>query len=179
MRRFLAVSPHSTRRETDSSIRPAATITAASIIAQLARVHPDRAEALLQKLGAAQAAPDAGNAQRTFVADALAEATHDPLPSGPVIFAHPLGVTDSARRRFNIGPFTPRTPGAAVFSAMFNPANWDRSTAVNAPGQSESPDNTHFADLAKFWINGERVPLVFSDQAVQANAETTLTLVPQ
>ena len=174
-----ALKSQRTPLETDSSARPAAAMTAASVITQLARVHPDRAEALLQKLQAAQAASDAPAAQRTLVADAIAEAAHDPLPSGPVIFAHPLGVTDAARRRFNVGPLTPRIPGAAPFSARFDPANWDRSGAVNAPGQSESPDSAHFADLATFWISGERVPLVFSDQAVQANAETTLTLVPR
>jgi acyl-homoserine lactone acylase PvdQ len=174
-----ALQGHSAPLETGSPTRPAPAMTAASVITQLARVHPDRAEALLQKLAAAQPASDGRKAQSTLVADALAAAAHDPLPSAPVIFAHPLGVTDSARRRFNIGPLTPHIPGAAPFSAIFDPANWDRSSAVNAPGQSGSPDSTHFADLAKFWISGERVPLVFSDQAVQANAETTLTLVPR
>ena len=96
----------------------------------------------------------------------------------PVVFAHPLGITDASRRRFNVGPLTPRAPGASPFGTAFDPADWDRSRAVNPPGQSGSPDSAHFADLAKLWAAGESVPLAFTDAAVQANAETTLTLMP-
>jgi penicillin amidase len=102
--------------------------------------------------------------------------------SGPqnesAVFAHPLGITDAARRRFNVGPLTPRGRAAAPFSATFDAADWDRSSAINAPGQSGSPESPHFADLAKIWAAGESFPLAFSDRAVQVNAETTLTLIP-
>jgi penicillin amidase len=109
-------------------------------------------------------------------------------------FAHPLAVTDAARRRFTVGPF-PR-PGyadtllstsgrgfeaavGASFSAVFDLSRWDASIAENAPGQSEYPASAHFADLARLWSTGQSFPLVFSDAAVRANAETTLTLVPR
>jgi acyl-homoserine lactone acylase PvdQ len=174
-----AIKGPSTSRGTPSSTHSATRVTGAAVIARLARLHPDRADKLLQKLETAQSAPGARTVQGALVVDALAEATREALLSGPVIFAHPLGVTDAARRRFNIGPLTPRIPAAAPFSATFNPADWDRSSAVNAPGQSGSPDSAHFTDLAKLWVSGESVPLVFSDRAVQANAETTLTLVPR
>ena len=97
----------------------------------------------------------------------------------PGVFAHPLGITDAARRRFNIGPLTPGADVAAPFSATFDAADWDRSSAINAPGQSGSPDSAHFSDLAKIWAAGEYVALAFSDRAVQANAEATLTLKPR
>ena len=48
----------------------------------------------------------------------------------------------------------------------------------NAPGQSESPDSPHFADLAGLWAAGEYFPLAFTEAAVNANAKSTLTLVP-
>ena len=111
-----------------------------------------------------------------------------------VIFSHPLGATEAARRRFNIGPFaragyaetllsiSGRRSDASVgasFSAVFDAADWDRSIAQNAPGQSESRDSAHFADLAKLWGTGEYFPLVFSEAAVTANAESTLTLMPR
>jgi penicillin amidase len=64
------------------------------------------------------------------------------------------------------------------FRAIFDVADWDRSVAMNAPGQSGSPTSPHFADLAALWVKGEYFPLVFSEEAVQAHAETTLTLVP-
>ena len=51
--------------------------------------------------------------------------------------------------------------------------------AQNAPGQSESPASPHFADLAKLWSEGQYFPLAFSEGAVTAAAESTLTLAPQ
>ena len=114
------------------------------------------------------------------------------LPS--VVLAHPLAITDAARRRFNVGPFarpgysetvmltTARRADEAVgasFSAIFDTADWDRSIVQNAPGQSESPASPHFADLATLWAEGTYFPLVFTDVAVAANAESTLTLVPR
>lgn len=99
-------------------------------------------------------------------------------PGEPVVFAHPLGITEASRRRFNIGPLTPQALGAPPIGVAFDPSDWDRSRAVNAPGQSGSPDRVHFADLATLWAAGENVPLAFSDAVVQANAESTLTLIP-
>jgi penicillin amidase len=108
------------------------------------------------------------------------------------IFAHPLGITETTSR-FNVGPFeragyaetllstSGRAPDARVgasFRAIFDTADWDRSIAINAPGQSESPDSPHFADLAGRWAAGEYLPLAFTDAAVNANAKSTLTLVP-
>ena len=49
---------------------------------------------------------------------------------------------------------------------------------MNAPGQSENPDSPHFSDLASVWSAGDLFPLAFSDAAVEAHAETTLTLLP-
>jgi penicillin amidase len=110
------------------------------------------------------------------------------------LFRHPLAITESARKRFDVGPFARpgyadtvmstggtqlEQSGGASFGAIFDLADWDRSMATNAPGQSGSPTSPHFADLAKIWAAGEYFPLPFSETAVQASAETTLTLVPR
>ena len=98
---------------------------------------------------------------------------------GDAVFAHVLGITPRARSRFNIGRLA-RAPGDdSQIRATFDPADWDRSRSTNAPGQSESPSSAHFADLAASWSRGEAFPLAFSDAAVQANAKSTLTLVPR
>jgi len=109
-----------------------------------------------------------------------------------IIFAHPLGITE-ATRRFNVGPFeragytetlssiSGRLPDSAVgasFRAIFDTADWDRSIVINAPGQSELPGTAHFEDLAGRWAAGEYFPLAFTETAVNANAKSTLTLVP-
>lgn len=104
-------------------------------------------------------------------------------------FRHPLGI-GAAASRFNVGPF--HLPGYAdtVFSvsadgrvgpsfrAVFDLADWDRSVATLAPGQSESVGSPHFADLAASWAAGDYFPLPFSAPAVAAAAEATLMLIP-
>ena len=113
--------------------------------------------------------------------DALAEALRDRAwPAGrPVLFAHPLGVTAAARRRFNVS--APAPPGGAAdpLAIVFDAADWDRTTAINAPGQSGSPESPHFADLLTLWSEGQSFPLAFSERAVQARAVATLTLTPR
>lgn len=111
-----------------------------------------------------------------------------------VTFAHPLGISDRPARRFNIGPFAAggysetvlsiSSPGRGPsigpsFRAIFDLGDWDRSLAMNAPGQSGSPGSPHFGDLAAGWAAGQYFPLAFSDRAVQANAQNTLMLVPR
>ncbi len=110
-----------------------------------------------------------------------------------VAFKHPLAVGEAARRLFNVGPF-PQGGNAetvmssysrqgvdigASFREILDVSDWDRSVVTSAPGQSGSPRSAHFSDLAKLWAAGEYFPLVFSDAAVQASAESTLLLYPR
>ncbi len=119
---------------------------ATQILLDALRAHPDRADALLQTLAAASSLPDSLTAQRAALVDALAEALRErALPaSGSVLFAHPLGVTDAARRRFNVLAHPPAGAARDPFAMTFDPADWDRSTAINAPGQSGSPESAAF-----------------------------------
>jgi penicillin amidase len=110
-----------------------------------------------------------------------------------VLFTHPLAITQASRRLFNVGPFEPGGYDATVnsyatrsnvdigasFRQIIDVADWDRSVATSAPGQSEWPRSPHFSDLAKLWAAGEYFPLSFSDRAIQSNTETTLTLQPR
>jgi penicillin amidase len=100
-------------------------------------------------------------------------------PAAAVVFAHPLGVTAAARRRFNLTANSRAGAATDPLAMAFDVADWDRSTAINAPGQSESPDSPHFADLVTLWAEGQRFPLAFSERAVGANAAATLTLIPR
>jgi penicillin G amidase len=96
------------------------------------------------------------------------------------VFAHVLGASAAARKRFYIGPLNrPADDDDSPVQAILQLDDWDRSRAMNAPGQSGSADSPHFADLARLWSAGEYFPLAFTDEAVQANAEATLMLVPQ
>jgi hypothetical protein len=145
------------------------------------RLHPDRADALLQKLSALSSSRDSLTAQRGVLVDLLAEALRErALPSGAsVLFAHPLAVSPPARSRFNLVAQTPAGGTGDPFAIVFDPREWDRSTAVDAPGQSGSPESSHFADLAALWSQGKTFTLAFTEAAVQAHAKETLTLTPK
>jgi acyl-homoserine lactone acylase PvdQ len=155
---------------------------APSPLAALARLQPARADALLRDLAAVVPGRQATRAnavqrQRAATVNALADAMPATTPA-PSTFTHVLGISDPARRRFNVGPLRPSSADARTFAIAFETSDWDRSAAMNAPGQSASPDNPHFADLARVWASGGSIPLAFSDRAVQASAESTLMLVP-
>jgi penicillin amidase len=145
------------------------------------RAHPDRGDALLQKLAAASSLPDSLTAQRAALVDALAGALRESMltASEQVLFAHPLAVTDAARRRFNVLAAAPAGAARDPLAMTLDAADWDRSTAIDAPGQSGSPESPHFADLAALWSDGKTFTLAFSERAVQAHADVTLTLRPK
>ncbi len=99
--------------------------------------------------------------------------------SREAVFGHVLGVSAARRQRFNIGPVKRPHDDDSPVRMVLEPSDWDRSRAMNAPGQSGSPDSAHCADLVRLWSAGDYFPLAFTDSAVQANAEATLTLVPR
>ncbi|MBU1377606.1 MAG: penicillin acylase family protein [Alphaproteobacteria bacterium] len=67
--------------------------------------------------------------------------------------------------------------GASVRLVM-DVGAWDNSMAINTPGQSGDPASPHYRDLFPLWAAGAYVPLRFSRAAVEADAETVMTLTP-
>jgi penicillin amidase len=116
--------------------------------------------------------PRGGSVKSEDAASASTTAGSDAL------FAHPAAVTAAARQRFNIGPLGRPADDDSPVRAVLDAKDWDRSRAMNAPGQSESPESPHFSDLATLWSSGELFPLVFSQAAVDSHAVATLTLNP-
>jgi penicillin G amidase len=55
----------------------------------------------------------------------------------------------------------------------------DASVGTHTVGQSGNPASPHFNDLYPLWSKGEYHPLPFTRAAVEAAAESTLTLVPE
>jgi penicillin amidase len=71
-----------------------------------------------------------------------------------------------------------RVTHGASFRMVVDVGDWDRSVAINAPGQSGAPDSAHYDDLAPLWAAGEYVPLPYSEAAVDAATETVIRLLP-
>ncbi len=70
-----------------------------------------------------------------------------------------------------------QTAGASVRLVM-DVGAWDNSMAINTPGQSGDPQSPHYRDLFPLWAAGAYVPLRYSRAAVEADAETVMTLTP-
>ena len=66
----------------------------------------------------------------------------------------------------------------ASYREIFDVADWDRSLAINVPGQSGQPGSPYYDNLLKLWAENEYFPLAFSDRAVRAAAKYRLTLRP-
>jgi penicillin amidase len=149
---------------------------------------------------------DPAQARDRLLLDALADAVarvranspgEQRLPTWGMVhrltFRHPLAITAAGRARFEVGPFEMAGYGSTVFSTypsrdvtggapfrqIVDLSDWDRSLWINAPGQSGSPGSRHFADLAKPWAANDYFQMPFSDAAVAAAAEATLTLTPR
>lgn len=66
----------------------------------------------------------------------------------------------------------------ASYREILDTANWDRSVAINTPGQSGRVGARHYADLMPLWDDGRYFPLLYSRQAVERAAVERLTLEP-
>jgi penicillin amidase len=152
---------------------------APSSLGRVARRDPARAAALIRALQETSKQADGLAAARALIVNAVADSMRDEgAARSPVLFVHPLAISEATRRRFNVGPLRPDLPDTQLFLISSNPADWDRSTATNPPGQGGAPSSKHYADLAQMWRQGTPVPLAFSDGAISGAAESTLTLAP-
>lgn len=69
--------------------------------------------------------------------------------------------------------------GGASYREILDTADWDRSLAVNTPGQSGQPGSPHYSDLLPLWDQGQYFPLSYSRKMVEMNAQDRLVLTPQ
>ena len=111
-------------------------------------------------------------------------------------FRHSLDGFPGAKSLFDLGPIARpgdgntvnatggdasgfQQRGGASFREILDLSNWDKSLAINTPGQSGSPGSRHYSDLLPFWSAGQYFPLVFSKDAIEQNSEDVLTLDPE
>jgi penicillin amidase len=75
------------------------------------------------------------------------------------------------------GPDFRQTIGS-TFRMVIDVGEWDRSRAINSPGQSGDPRSPHYIDLFGPWAAGSSFPLVYSRAAVEANLDRRICLRP-
>ncbi|MBS1820347.1 MAG: penicillin acylase family protein [Acidobacteria bacterium] len=143
---------------------------------------------------------DIGPWRDILLVDALADAADQvrPPPGPPgegggaavrVILSHPLGVFALGQKRFDVGPypldghtdtvFTTDGRRGPVFRLIQNPADWNGTLVVNAPGQSGSPSSLHYDDFAARWAAGSMVNLVFARERLPQDKVQVLRLEPK
>jgi penicillin amidase len=110
-------------------------------------------------------------------------------------FQHPLDSVPGAAALFDRGPMKRSGDGEVVqatafrddsfdqilgasYREIFDLADWDRSVAINVPGQSGQPQAKHYDDLLPLWIEGKYFPLSFTKGAVDAVTTDVLYLTP-
>jgi penicillin amidase len=112
-------------------------------------------------------------------------------------FRHSLDQQPGAAATFDLGPlprpgdeYTVNATGfdeswgswqqieGASYREILDTSDWDRSVAVNAPGQSGQPGSPHYSDLMPLWDSDHYFPLSYSQQAVERNTLDRLTLLP-
>ena len=69
--------------------------------------------------------------------------------------------------------------GGASFREILDLSDWDRSLAINTPGQSGVPGTQHYSDLLPLWAEGKYFPLLYSREAVEKSMEQRFVLQPQ
>jgi penicillin amidase len=66
----------------------------------------------------------------------------------------------------------------ATFRMVLDVGSWDDSVAMNSPGQSGDPSNSHYRDLFPPWARDESFPLLYSRDRVLGAAERRVVLQP-
>ncbi len=112
-----------------------------------------------------------------------------------VHFRHALDQQPAAKDLLDLGPlsrpgdeYTVNATGAygdsweqvsgASYREILDTSDWDRSVAVNTPGQSGQPGSPHYADLMPLWDAGRYFPLLYSRKAVEGGTTDRLVLEP-
>ena len=96
------------------------------------------------------------------------------LVNPPVVERSGNGTTVNA----TYGPILGEEAGGASYREILDVGDWDRSVAVNTPGQSGQPGSEHYTDLLQMWNEGKYFPLSFTKAAAERVSEDVMELVP-
>lgn len=65
---------------------------------------------------------------------------------------------------------------SATYRQVLDVGDWDRCSAVLSTGQSGQPTSEHYADMIDLWREGQQHPMLWTRNAVEAEAASTLWL---
>jgi penicillin amidase len=113
------------------------------------------------------------------------------------IFPHAMGIQKPLDRVFNLGPLPiggdtdtpcqtailPSDPydnkaWAPTFREIIDLGDFSRSLVIVPPGQSGQIGSRHYGDLAGPWVRGEYIPMLWTREEIEREAEGRLMLAP-
>lgn len=100
---------------------------------------------------------------------------------------------DSIDQKLNIGPLPRGGNGSTVgstgngllqrsgasFKVIIDTGDWDKSAAMNSPGQSGDPESHHYRDLFEHWARDKYFPLNYSRDKVEMSEDYRYYLTPR
>ncbi|WP_369803259.1 penicillin acylase family protein [Pseudorhodoferax sp. Leaf267] len=92
---------------------------------------------------------------------------------------YPVGGDNDTLHRASYRTSDFRVTSGASYRQVIDLSDWDKSLAINVPGQSADPKSPHYKDLIERWAKGEYFPMAFSRSKVDSLRGDTLTLRPQ
>jgi penicillin amidase len=72
-----------------------------------------------------------------------------------------------------------RQTSGASYRQVLDLGDWDRSLAINSPGQSGDPRSPHYKDLFPIWARGAYFPLLFSRGRIEDVMDERVILLPK
>ena len=115
-----------------------------------------------------------------------------------VTFRHGMSVKKPLDKILNIGPFSVGGDTDTVFQTAYNPSSpyhatewcpalrlvmdvgkWDNSCVISPPGQVGIIGSKHFDDLSPVWLEGDYIPMLWSDSQVKLHSMNKLKIFPK
>lgn len=117
-----------------------------------------------------------GNLHEARFAHPLVDLASGPHAIEPVARGGSCDTVGNTDYGNGIGGFLQKV--GATSRLVLDVGNWDRSVAVNVPGQAGRPGDPHYADMHIPWSEDLSVPLLFSRPAVEAATERRIVCCP-
>jgi penicillin G amidase len=92
---------------------------------------------------------------------------------------YPRGGTADTVNNTGFGEASFDVVSGASFRMVLDVGNWDAARMTNAPGQSGDPRSPFYGNLLQGWATEQSFPLVYSEDAVGANAVRVINVVPR
>ncbi len=112
-----------------------------------------------------------------------------------IIIQHPFGnaIPEDYPMQFSVGSaprggsrYTPNSSGGnlnqssgASFRIIVDTGDWEKTVAINTPGQSGDPKSPFYKNLFDLWANDKYFPLYYAKEIVEANKVDQVVLSPK